>query len=275
MNNRKYAARLGLKTILIIALIACMNFTYADTINFSAPLNGWRNSAGDNVRYTQDIHYPAVVVNTPEDQSVNAMIAGRIKFTPKAKPQAEGSGSVGVLVVNGIPLPQRIEADGAFSRPFAFGAGSNNVELRTASGDRKRVQFYDAYTGRLQARLRIVLAWDTDATDLDLHIISPDGFHTYYGERVAPNGGALDLDVTTGYGPEIYSNVAPLPGTYLIYVNYYGGGNSDSLITVAQLTIITDEGTLNEKKETVVVPMRQAGEIVLVKQLVISRNIPE
>ena len=273
MDNKKYAARLGVTAILAIALIAWMNIAYADTIHFSTPLNGWRNSAGDNVRYTQDIHYPAVTVSTSEDQSINAMIAGRIEVTPKSNSQTKSSGSVGTLVVNGISMPQRIEADGAFSRPFAFGAGSNNVELRTANGTRKRVQFYDAYAGRLQARLRIVLAWDTDATDLDLHIISPDGFHTYYGDRVAPNGGALDVDVTTGYGPEIYSNVAPQPGTYLVYVNYYGGRNSD--ITVAQLTIITDDGTLNEKKETVIVPMRQPGELVLVKQLVISRNITE
>lgn len=266
--------------IVAIALGAWMTIAHADTIDLTAPLNGWRNSAGDEARYTQDVHYPAVAVNTPEGQSVHAMIAGQIKATPKSKSKTQtGGGSVGTLVVNGVPLPQRIEANGTFSRPFAFGAGSNSVELRTANGARKRVQFYDSYAGRTHARLRIVLAWDTDGTDLDLHVISPDGEHTFYGNRVAPNGGALDVDVTTGYGPEIYSSAAPQPGVYLVYVNYYGdggdggdagNGDRDRAMTVAQITIITDEGTPNEKKETVVVPMRRPGELVLAKRFVMQ-----
>lgn len=259
-----YFSRHGL-VVVALALGAVTNAVHADTIDFTAPLNGWRNSAGDEARYTQDVHYPAVAVSTPEGQSVNALIAGHIKAAPKARPGT----SVGTLVVNGTPMPQRIEEDGVFSRPFAFGAGSNGVELHTADGMRKRVQFYDAYTGKTQARLRIVLAWDTDGTDLDLHVVSPDGVHTFYADRVAPNGGALDVDVTTGYGPEIYSSAAPLHGTYLVYVNYYGNGNSGSDMTVAQITIITDEGTPNEKSETIRAPMRKPGELTLVKRFVV------
>ncbi|WP_092003864.1 YfaP family protein [Paraburkholderia lycopersici] len=236
--------------------------THADTIDFSVPLNGWRNSTGNTERYTQDVHYPAVAVNTPEGQSVNAMIAGQIKAAPKAKARSP----VGTLVVNGTPMPQRIEEDGRFSRPFSFDTGSNAVELRTADGARKRVQFYDANSGKIHPRLRILLAWDTDGTDLDLHVISPDGYHTWYGDRVVPNGGALDVDVTTGYGPEIYSNAAPLPGTYLVYVNYFGQGGSEADMTVAQVTIITNEDTPSEKREIVVVPMRGAGELTLAKR---------
>jgi uncharacterized protein YfaP (DUF2135 family) len=83
--------------------------------------------------------------------------------------------------------------------------------------------------------------------------------------RVVQNGGALDVDVTTGYGPEIYSSSAPLKGAYLVFVNYYGTGSDRSDMTVAQVTIITNENTPNEKSETVRVPMRKAGELTLVK----------
>jgi uncharacterized protein YfaP (DUF2135 family) len=250
--------------LLCLALFPLTGAAHADGIDFSAPLNGWRNSTGDQARYTQDVHYPAVAVSTPEGQSANALIAGHIQASPKAKPGA----SVGTLVVNGTPMPQRIEEDGKFSRPYAFSAGSNSVELRSADGAKKRVQFYDAYAGKTRPRLRIVLAWDTDGTDLDLHVISPDGAHTFYGNRVAPNGGALDVDVTTGYGPEIYSSAAPLPGVYLVYVNYYGSGHSGSDMTVAQITLITDEGTPNEKSETIRAPMRNPGELTLIKRFV-------
>ncbi|WP_374705015.1 YfaP family protein, partial [Escherichia coli] len=60
-------------------------------------------------------------------------------------------------------------------------------------------------TGTIRARLRLVLSWDTDNTDLDLHVVTPDGEHAWYGNTVLKNSGALDMDVTTGYGPEIFA----------------------------------------------------------------------
>lgn len=249
--------------MLVVACLQAATLARASDIVFGAPLNGWRNTSGDTQRYTQDVHYPAVTVTTPEGQSKFALIEGQIRNTPKKK-----GATVGTLVVNGTPLPQRIEEDGKFSRPYAFPSGSNGVELRAPDGSRKRVQFYDAYSGKTQPKLRVLLAWDTDGTDLDLHVVSPDGVHTWYGDRVAPNGGSLDVDVTTGYGPEIYSSAAPLKGSYLVYVNYYGNGNSGSDMTVAQVTIITNENTPNEKSETIRVPMRKPGELTLVKTFV-------
>ena len=256
--------KIGAAMFLLAACSATMApLAHASDIDVGAPLNGWRNTSGDSERYTQDVHYPAVTVSTPEGQSKFALIEGQIRNAPKKK-----GTTVGTLVVDGTPLPQRVEEDGKFSRPYAFPSGSNGVELRAPDGSRKRVQFYDAYSGKTQPKLRVLLAWDTDGTDLDLHVVSPDGAHTWYGERVAPNGGALDVDVTTGYGPEIYSSAAPLKGTYLVYVNYYGSGNSGADMTVAQVTIITNENTPDEKSETIRVPMRKAGELTLVKTFV-------
>ncbi|EFW9205381.1 DUF2135 domain-containing protein [Shigella boydii] len=47
-------------------------------------------------------------------------------------------------------------------------------------------------------------------------------------------------------------------------INYYSG-RSETELTTAQLTLITDEGSVNEKQETFIVPMRNAGELTLVK----------
>ena len=49
-----------------------------------------------------------------------------------------------------------------------------------------------------------------------------------------------------------------------VYINYFGG-RSETELTTAQLTLITDEGSVNEKQETFIVPMRNAGELTLVK----------
>ncbi|MNP45503.1 hypothetical protein D3C76_1394300 [compost metagenome] len=120
----------------------------------------------------------------------------------------------------------------------------------------------------------MLLSWDSDNTDLDLHLVTPDGGHVWYGDRSLANGTALDVDVTTGYGPEIIASPSPLKGQYLVYVNYYGGGYGASdgqvraaqELTTAQITVITEEGTANEKQESFLVPMRAPGELTLVRR---------
>lgn len=266
-----------LPALLLAALSAASSKARAaDAVTFDAPLNGWRHAGRDAADYTQEVHYPAVAVSTRPGQPGSALIAGRIRGAPKAANgapapagQADGvTGGVATLVVNGVAMPQRVEEDGRFSRPYAFSAGSNGVELRTPQGSAKRVQFYEAYPGRARPRLRVVLSWDSDGTDLDLHVVAPDGQHTFYANRVVADGGALDVDVTTGYGPEIYSNPTPPAGTYLVYVNYYGSGARREAITVAQVAVITDENTLDERQQVFRVPMRKPGELTLVKSFV-------
>jgi uncharacterized protein YfaP (DUF2135 family) len=230
-------------------------------VMIDAPKGGWRSSAGAREEYTQVVNYPAASVNLQAGQSETAQIRGRIVGAAKGKPAT--------LVVNGVAMPMEVQEDGRFARPYAFGSGSNGVEVRTHDGkSRARVQFYDGYTGKTQARLRVVLSWNTPGTDLDLHVVGPDGQHAWYGNRVMNNGGALDVDVTTGYGPEIFSSAAPLNGNYHIYVNYYGSGSDQSVLTVAQVSIITNENTPREKQQTFRIPMRAAGELTLVKSFV-------
>jgi uncharacterized protein YfaP (DUF2135 family) len=119
----------------------------------------------------------------------------------------------------------------------------------------------------------VLLSWDTDHTDLDLHVVTPDGQHCFYGNRVVPNGGALDVDVTTGYGPEIFSLPVEIRGAYHVYVNYYGGGydrsgESADVLTVAQVAIILNENSPDEKQQVFHIPMRKPGELTLVKSFV-------
>jgi uncharacterized protein YfaP (DUF2135 family) len=230
-------------------------------VTIDAPKGGWRNSAGEREEYSQPVNYPAASVTLQPGQSETAQIRGRIAGAAKGKPAT--------LVVNGAAMPLEVREDGSFARPYSFGSGANGVEVRAPDGKgRARAQFYDAYQGKTQARLRVVLSWDTPGTDLDLHVVGPDGAHAWYGNRVMPNGGALDVDVTTGYGPEIFSSTAPRSGNYHVYVNYYGSGQDNSALTVAQVSIITNENTAREKQQTFQVPMRAAGELTLVRSFV-------
>ena len=97
--------------------------------------------------------------------------------------------------------------------------------------------------------------------------MTPDGQHCHYGNRVLKNGGALDVDVTTGYGPEIFATPAPQNGNYLVFVNYYGSKTKEDL-TIANLTVVTHENTLDEKIQSFRIPMRIPGDLSLVSSFI-------
>lgn len=272
--NRMSKTRL----LALLALLSGWSLQAAE-ITLQTPKGGWRGGVaeGDN-SYLQEVHYPANAVNSAPEQGKESLIKGDIKRAPKTQSNAPTSAASATtvpkpytLIVNGLAMPQRIEEDGSFSRPYAFAAGSNSVELRSADGkQRKRVQFYDQKSGMQRPKLRILLSWDTDNTDLDLHVLTPNGEHLFYGNRVLDNGGALDVDVTTGYGPEIFSSPAPEPGVYLVYVNYFGSGEEQSsIMTTAQVTIITEEGSVDEQRQSFLVPLRNPGELTLAQRFIL------
>jgi uncharacterized protein YfaP (DUF2135 family) len=248
--------------LVLVAAWAEVQAQGAGRIQIEAPIGGFLDSSRESSRYTQEVRYPASSVNTPGNQSAMALIKGRVEGAPK-------SGRPYTLIVNGVAMPLLVGPEGGFSRPYAFGKGSNSVEIRSPDAEQKgRVQFYDRYAGKIQAKIRVLLSWDTNGTDLDLHVITPEGQHCFYGNRVLSNGGALDVDVTTGFGPEIFSLPAPVKGAYHIYVNYYGAGEKRDILTVAQVAIILNENTPDEKQQVFRIPMRNPGELTLVKSFV-------
>jgi uncharacterized protein YfaP (DUF2135 family) len=245
----------------LFALAAAWTAAASAQVSVDTPRNGWRSSAGEAAGFRQQVNYPAASVNASGHEA-SALIRGALAKAPKDRSPA-------TLVVNGVAMPLSVNEIGRFERPYAFGSGSNSIEVRAPDGsERRRIQFYDSYAARAQAQLRVVLSWDSDGTDLDLHVIAPDGVHVWYGNRVGANGGALDVDVTTGYGPEIYANPVPPQGVYHVFVNFYGSGAGDQSVTTAQVAIVTKENTLAEKLQLVRVPMRKPGELTLIKSFV-------
>ena len=50
--------------------------------------------------------------------------------------------------------------------------------------------------------LRVVLTWDADNTDIDLHVTDPDGERASFGHRLTHQGGSMSLDSNGGSGPD-------------------------------------------------------------------------
>jgi uncharacterized protein YfaP (DUF2135 family) len=71
----------------------------------------------------------------------------------------------------------------------------------------------------------IQLTWNTDQTDVDLHVWDPNNEHTYYGQKTEAEGGIpgaeLDVDDIDGYGPEHFTMQSAQAGNYVVKVRYY------------------------------------------------------
>jgi tetratricopeptide (TPR) repeat protein len=72
-----------------------------------------------------------------------------------------------------------------------------------------------------QSDLRVTISWNTDATDVDLWVIEPDGTKCFYQQQHTPGGGELSQDQTQGYGPERYQIRNARPGVYTVLVHYF------------------------------------------------------
>ena len=113
-------------------------------------------------------------------------------------------------------------------------------------------EFDAAYRRDLPVKLRIAMSWDVDQTDIDIHVLEPNGEEAYYGHRRTSEGGFVSEDVTTGYGPEEYLKKDLERGVYKICSNYFAS-HQTSLTGAATITVCvyTDWGTKDEKFELI------------------------
>jgi len=252
--NQPRSISFNFKVALIFQVTIGISIAVAG-VKIQNPIGGWRVGSG-STNLEQEVHYPASSVNVAGKSDLSQRISGEILANAKVF-------SPLTMIVNGLDLPQRTEGN-FFARPYSFGRGSNSVEVRNGK-EKHSVQFYESNPSGTPTRLRVLLSWDSDSTDLDLHLITPEGEHCFYGNRRLANGAALDIDVTTGYGPEIISVPSPRNGTYLVYVNYFGSRNQGDALTTGKVSIVTQSGTPDEKIQSSLVPLRAPGELTLVK----------
>ena len=110
-------------------------------------------------------------------------------------------------------------------------------------------EFDAAYRRDLPVKLRIAIGWDTDMTDIDIHVLEPNGEEAFYQNRRTAEGGFVSEDVTTGYGPEEYLKKDLEEGVYKILTNYYASRQTALTgATTVTATVYTDWGTAQEKR---------------------------
>ena len=118
-----------------------------------------------------------------------------------------------------------------------------------------------AYRRDLPVKLRIVMSWDADQTDIDIHVLEPNGEEAYYQNRRTAEGGFVSEDVTTGYGPEEYLKKELESGTYKILSNYFASRQTALTgATMVTLTIYTDWGTNAETQKVITLRLNKPKE---------------
>jgi uncharacterized protein YfaP (DUF2135 family) len=231
------------------------------------PRGGWNHGGFTDDSGRSAVAYPYNLIDRGAQRG-RTLITGRL-----AVPE-----EVPTLVINGNPMRLHAGEDGRFARPYAFGPGSNSVELKNAKGESlQRLQFHEANPHRPRAQVRAIVSWDDPQAEVDLHVLTPDGQHAFWAHPVLRDGGGMDVDSVDGAGPEIFSVAAAKRGLYQFYVNYWGNFGASGYhfaetrqkpVITCRITLILHENTPNERRESFVVPLRKLGELTHIRNLV-------
>ena len=262
---------LAVVTAMVLSTTPAQAQMQAQSGELVSPVGGWKRGVLTDQSDKAAVGYPFSPIDRGA-QINRTMIKGRVAAAGKGRAPHK-------LVVNGNPTPLYTDESGNFARGYSFGAGSNSVEIRSGDGaSKRRVQFYETDRSRPQAAIRILCAWDDSQAEVDLHVVTPDGQHAFFGHPILTNGGGLDVDSVDGPGPENFAMTAPLRGVYRVWVNYWGnfsdaGYHFDEKtrqrpIITTRVTLVFNENTARERREDVVIPLRSIGELTLVKTFV-------
>ena len=115
-----------------------------------------------------------------------------------------------------------------------------------------RLQSVDQKFGLGRPDLVGMMSWNTDGTDVDMHVIDPRGEECYYSHRDTQIGGRLSTDVTQGFGPEMFVLRKAVPGEYQVRAKYYSSDANRASTrtrrnpvcsTVTVVTVVRSEGS--------------------------------
>ncbi|MBQ7413745.1 MAG: DUF2135 domain-containing protein [Alphaproteobacteria bacterium] len=121
--------------------------------------------------------------------------------------------------------------------------------------------------------VRIVMAWSTDNTDIDLHVVDPLKEECYYGHRATQAGGRYAHDFTQGFGPEEFMIKKAPNGKYSVRTNNFGDHRqSISGPTTIYLDLYTHYGTPAEKHERLLVRTENVKERNEIGEIVFENN---
>jgi tetratricopeptide (TPR) repeat protein len=125
------------------------------------------------------------------------------------------------------------------------------------SGSNADYSFIDSHlVYNMPVDIRVVINWNMNNTDIDLHVKDPGQETCYYSNRRTKIGGRISADMTSGYGPEQFMLKKAVKGVYEVFVNYFGDSQvkAEGPSTV-MIEIFTDYADKTRKRQVVCVQL--------------------
>ncbi len=120
----------------------------------------------------------------------------------------------------------------------------------------------------LKTDVRIVMTWDADQTDMDLHVVEPSGEEADYSHNLTTIGGKVSRDFTQGYGPEVYALKKAMRGSYKVKTHFFGSSAAQLIGAVTlQVDVFTNYGRSNEKRKSMTLRLTGAKEEFVVGEI--------
>ncbi len=146
-----------------------------------------------------------------------------------------------------------VNIDGSYSIPIALSDGTNHIKFRTEGTDfahnlMTTSNNFDTKDFALKVLVPasialMTLTWDKNDTDVDTYVIDPTGDYSAYYHQATADGGVLDQDIITGFGPEhwtlLNTNTVRYNQPYRFRVHYYsdhGNGPTNYTVTIELYT---------------------------------------
>lgn len=162
-----------------------------------------------------------------------------------------------IIMSDGSVYSQQIDSEtGEFAIDIPLVSGSNFMNFNLVY-----IENYGSYTTRRTldhdmnsdfllncdigvTPVLITLTWDSQP-DVDLYVFDPTGAVAWYGEMITNDGGELDIDDTSSYGPEHFTltkdDIVRWGQEYQVKLHYYDGIGPTQYTVIIMLNSGTNE----------------------------------
>jgi hypothetical protein len=216
------------------------------------------NGAGTISATLQQGEAPAVTGGT------NNTVAGFAAMVTGGSSQQTVTGDAAftrvVVSVPGIDNYYEITLPSGTSAPLILRANTTlynmTLPVAYAVGDASTIGPYSSQNVRIisvgSGDVQVSVSW-SDSSDVDLHVIDPDGAEIYYGQKTSPSGGTLDLDSNAACHRNsdntyksnenvVWPPNGGLAGTYTVKLDYWSSCGA-TVPTEYVVTVATVGGT--------------------------------
>lgn len=164
----------------------------------------------------ETVYLNGCVRNAANQPVANALVAtDGITYSGSSTATSATDGTFRVAVKRNSQLTVTALANNLLTNTLSATSGSSDSTLPSC-----------LVLSETAASLNIRLTWGQLPSDVDSHLLLPNGVEIYFGNEgslLSPNFANLDVDDTTGYGPEVVTVSRLMVGTYRYFLHNYSG----------------------------------------------------